>query len=227
MIPSVLDVVRRHSRPWLIVGKGPSLDGCSAACRESLAIEHNVLTLNHACHAVPPTIAHFADMEAFDDCVSTSRLLLLPPSAWPHFCLPWWPHVRSRPGRVHLGDRAAGDAGSVCALSLLHANGRLCSYNSTVASNLPRNRDLPEIRVRYFSAVAAFNILARAGCKRIVTLGVDGGTAYAGEFDGATRLANGRDSFDIQFSEIADACARHGITHHRIAGDRAAAGRPT
>jgi hypothetical protein len=65
-----------------------------------------------------------------------------------------------------------------------------------------RRGKLPTVRVRLFSAVAGLNILALARVKRVYTLGIDGGTEYAKCVPAADRLANGQDSFDVQFKEL-------------------------
>jgi hypothetical protein len=209
-IGNVLEFVRNRDDPWLIVGKGPSLDRFDGVALAGLAAAYNVLTLNHACRVIVPDLAHFCDLEALRDCA----LDLVPMQT--SLCVPWWPHVAMRPGRVHL--KGLADASGDHLLGVFAGLGRLWSYNSTVASKLPRNRKLPEIRVRYFSAVAAFNILARAGCKRIATVGVDGGTGYSVHFDAKDRLANGRDGFDVQFAEIEATCRQLGVEHIRLGG---------
>jgi hypothetical protein len=189
---SVIDHVRDNHGgvPWLVLGKGPSAAG--AASRPRLL---PVLALNHACLAVQADVAHFSDWEAFLDCYPRLGTAVA--------CLPWRPHVNFQPSRKHN------------LLELLRAAGipedRVVSYNSSRAAHLPRNRQLPDVPVRFFSAVAAFNILGLAGVRYVHTLGVDGGKAYAPEFDQKDRLANGRQSFDVQFPEIRRACKRYRI----------------
>jgi hypothetical protein len=77
---------------------------------------------------------------------------------------------------------------------------------------LKPNPDYPVIRVRYFSAVAAINLLVAAGhTEEIYTLGVDGGTRYNPVFDTKDRLSNGRSSFDIQFDEFEKTVKSSGV----------------
>lgn len=199
---SILDHVSDNlMRPWMIVGKGPSLDVLTPPELVELLGRYNLFTLNHACRFIPRddtvSVAHFADLEAFNECRVFARGI--------HFCLPWWPHVANRPGRLNLGQLADQDDD----LGQLRTDGLLLGYNSTIAQALPRNEALPEIRVRYFSAVAAVNILARAGVKPIYAIGVDGGKSYSTAFAGQTPLTNGRSSFDVQFTEIERACKAH------------------
>lgn len=189
---------KRFHRPWLIVGKGPTLDK-----RLDFNLDHYfTLTLNHACEKVAPDIAHFTDLEAFAECAETCKETLAT------VAMPWYPHVDMRPSPNSLGKYLEFHPD----LEHFAKLGKLISYNSTVASRLPKNKDLATIRVRYFSAVAAVNVLLAADVKLIRTLGVDGGKQYAKGFDSKDLLANGRPSFDVQFDEIHAAVRKHGAT---------------
>lgn len=201
---------RAHPRRWLVVGKGPSAD---YLCRHDLDRYH-VLTLNHACGLTVPTLAHFVDVDAFADCEWLGSPLMRDA----RLCLPWHPHVNYKAGErdlawwtesshlaARLGEYAKSD--------------RLVSYNATTANTLSRNPMLPTLRLRYFSAVAAFNILVAAGIRTIHSIGVDGGKGYAEGLDGKTRLANGQKTFDVQFPEIRDTIRRNKCTWTRLTDD--------
>jgi hypothetical protein len=72
------------------------------------------------------------------------------------------------------------------------------------------------VRVKFFSAVAALNLLTEAGVRTIRSLGIDGGATYSQEFTDLkdkTLLANRRTSFDRQFEEIARTIATTGIDY--------------
>ena len=200
MIQSVLHLIggfkRILPRPWLLVGKGPTLNN-----REQVDFDKfNVFTLNHACTVVRSNIAHFTDYSAWLDCNSYLY------ENQHNVCLPWYPHLNNRSGHLDLNHYADN-----AALLRWHRDEhKLFSYNSTL-SRLLKNPDLPIIRVKYFSAVAGFNILAAAGIKRIFTLGIDGGTRYGKDFDPKDLLANGRADFDVQFEEIAKTCRDRGV----------------
>lgn len=194
MITSVVDFVRTHTlahpRPWLVVGKGPSADYIARVDTR----EYNVVTLNHACRVVRPALAHFIDLEALAEC--EPHLTGVP------VALPWHPHRHFKPVAATLDDLAEQDG-----LIRRHYHTGIPStllygYNSTTANKLARNIRLPVLRVRFFSATAAFAILCAAGVREIHSLGVDGGTGYADGFDPKTRLANGRKTFDDQTPEI-------------------------
>ena len=93
---------------------------------------------------------------------------------------------------------------------MLHADGRLYTYNSTLAKG--RRDWLSTHTTRYFSAVVGLHILGHFGMRDVYTLGIDGGSAYSPEFDPSTRLANGRDSFDVQFGEMKKIAAKFKMT---------------
>lgn len=195
-VDHVRELTAATPRPWLVVGKGPTAD---YICRVD-ADRYHVLTLNHACLLVPPAVAHFVDAEALESC--RHQLLRL----GCHVALPWHPHRKYRPHADTLADYPwAGEFGP-----------RLLAYNATTAGRLPRHPALPMLRLRYFSAVAAFNVLIAAGVRNICSIGVDGGTGYAEAFDKKTRLANGQKTFDVQFAEISTAVKRNRVHWERF-----------
>lgn len=204
MIRSVVELVANESRvsprPWLLVGKGPTSDHA----HKLDPARYHVLTLNHAFRLVPPTVAHFTDLATYRACAAEVAGLPV--------CLPWHPHVSYRASPLSLADHAT----RVPALAALEAAGLLLSYNSTTAGRLPRNPELPTLRVRFFSAVAAFNLLAAAGVRDVHTLGIDGGTGYGRAFDTGNRLANGRATFDDQRAEIVRTTARNKMRWTRL-----------
>lgn len=191
-------------KPWLIAGKGPSFYRISQIDLD----QYNVLTLNHVCLHIQPTLAHFIDWEAYQDC--RVQLLSYPDrNKHPLVCMPWYPHVECRLGEDSLGTRLEKDC-------WLRKKGAY-TYNF---ENIParfKNPEFSSVRVRYFSAVAAVNLLAKAGVKEIHTIGVDGGKEYAPGFDPANLLRNNRDSFDIQFEEIRKTIKLHKLHYKRLA----------
>lgn len=181
-------------KPWLIVGKGPSVDTL-------INIDHtayNVLTLNHACRVVRPTLAHFVDWDAFTDCAEQLASDETP------VCMPWVPHVSNKPGNQNLGQMHClfGLDDKSIPLAWLVGVDKVFSYNSTGCQLSRCNHRLPRVRLRFFSAVAAFNLLGLSGVKEVASIGVDGGTEYAKKFSYLKPLTNGRTSFDAQTAEI-------------------------
>jgi len=193
MFDSVTSYIRECTAlaplPWLILGKGPSAERLYTLDTS----KYYFLSLNHACRLLAPTVAHFVDIEAYKDCATT--LEWYPKTK---VCLPWYPHVKYKSGRENLQ-------------SLNLDSTRFVSYNSTTSS-LPQKAGLPLIRLKLFSAVAAFNILGYAGVRTVYSLGVDGGNSYAHFFDKKDKLANGRKSFDDQLQEIYLALKNYGMT---------------
>jgi len=180
---SAVELLQDKSKNWLVVGKGPS----SVKVKNFSTDVVNVLTLNHACKIITPTAALFMDMEAFSDCYSFLKDKKI------KTILPWHPHVNMKPAKETLEDLISAYSD--------HAD-CVYTFNSTTSSLRPDPR-FPVIRVRYFCAVAAINLLVAADNKEeIYTLGVDGGTQYNPVFNDKDRLANGRSSFDIQFEEF-------------------------
>ena len=185
--------------PWLVLGQGPSLERLS---RVNLKDYHS-LALNRSIVHAEADVAHFIDIRAFDESFD---------GLWGWSCkviIPWHPHVKHRATPKTLYDFIAEDERPL--LRKLWDTERLFSYNSSTAGALPKNQFVPDVQVNYFSGVAAFSLLAKAGAKEIHTLGLDGGRDYAPCFSKSTLLDNGRKSFDIQFGVIDKICRKAGI----------------
>lgn len=188
------------SRPWLVLGKGPSF---SKRGQFDLGLYYT-LSLNHAVRELPVTVAHMIDYDVVTAC---GESILINSQ---YLVLPWFPHFGNRPGRRNLEELARTNS----VLRELNEQGRLLWYNHSQARE--SLGDSPVVRVRFFSADAALNLLVLAGVHQIRSLGVDGGATYSMEFDDLkdkTLLANRRTSFDRQFEEIARAIATTGIDY--------------
>lgn len=210
-VTQLREVAVRSELPWLILGKGPTL----AKLTPELAAAHNLLVLNHAIDVVPrpyksPTIVHFTDIEALADCVVTlSR-------GHPRVIMPWHPHVHMEPAAQTIVHHAEGHRAAAIAISDLLERRDVWGYNSDRALMFDSHPDLQPVRVRAFSAVPAFNLLALAGAKEIFTLGVDGGKDYDPRMDPKNKLANGHKSFDAQATELGRTIAKHSIRWVRL-----------
>jgi hypothetical protein len=186
--------------PWLIFGKGPSF-----AMRNGMDLKrYHTMSLNHVVREQSVTLAHIIDLDVVDACggslLDNAQVVVLP----------WVPHVNNRPGSNNLAELAQYHP----LLRRLNEHGRLVWYNHSKARQ--RNGDSPVVRVRFFSAVAAVNLLVLAGVRTIRSLGIDGGANYSEEFydlKERTLLANGRSSFDRQFEEIAQTIATTGVDY--------------
>jgi len=187
-------------RPWLILGKGPSF----SKRNEFDVRQYYTLSLNHAVREQPVTVAHMIDYDVVDDCGES----LLTNAEY--LVLPWIPHINNRPGRQNLEELAHNHT----ILGTLNKQGRLLWYNHSRARKVHGNS--PVVRVKFFSAEGAINLLAGAGVRQIRSLGLDGGATYSSEFDDLkdkTLLANRRTSFNRQFEEIARTIMTTGIDY--------------
>ncbi|MGH8614703.1 MAG: glycosyltransferase [Gammaproteobacteria bacterium] len=187
-------------RPWLILGKGPSFSKLT----EFDVSEYRTLSLNHAVRERKVDVAHIIDYDVVEHCgeslLQNAGVLVMP----------WHPHMQNKPSYKTLEMLVAGNR----ILERLDAEGRLLWYNLSTAKS--HRSDAPVVRVKYFSAEAALNLLATAGVRHMRSLGVDGGAAYSTAFDDLkekTLLANSRTSFDDQFREIARTIQTTGIDY--------------
>jgi hypothetical protein len=187
-------------KPWLVLGKGPSF----AKRNQYDLLSFYTLALNHAVRELRVTVAHMIDYNVVDGCgdalITNAQYVLLP----------WIPHINNIPGSETLAELAQRNQ----VLRRLDEQGRLLYYNLSTARG--RKLDGPVVRVRYFSADAVLNLLSAAGVRKVRSLGVDGGAAYSGEFSDLkdkTLLANTRESFDLQFQEIARCIMTTGVDY--------------
>ena len=175
------------SRPWLVVGKGPTFP----KIRELDLDEYRILTLNHVVREMSRTaeLAHMIDVDVLRG--------LEERQLWgaEYFVLPLHPHVAFTATAKDLGDFFA----EYPKLKTLHEEERLLWYNLSTWKAEPGS---PVVDVAYFSAEAAIRLLALAGARVIRTVGVDGGTQYAGEFKDLTPFTGGHSSFDLQWEGI-------------------------
>lgn len=176
------------SKPWLILGKGPTF----RKYKPDLAATYNVLALNHVAREVACDVALMMDLDVFEHCgdqiMSNARFVFVP----------WRPHVNFRPTSETVEDFIARYPG----LKQLSKEGRLVVFNAQTNREFPHLASEPVTPIKFFSAEAALNILAASGARNIRTLGLDGGNAYNEKFkdlNSVTLLANGRQDFDAQF----------------------------
>jgi hypothetical protein len=202
-------------RPWLVLGKGPSF-----ARHAGLDLSrYAVMGLNHVCRERPVDVTLCNDLEvlkeAGDAVLKQGGTLILP----------WYPHVGFKPQKDRSLDRCltsdnVDDSVRLC-LGRLKNAGRLAYFRSSRSTRLPHpagaGRDAGKtVVVRYFSAVAAFNLLGAAGARQVDTLGVDGGKEYAPVFQDQQPLRNGQPNFDVQFREIKVSVELYRLKHRRL-----------
>jgi hypothetical protein len=184
---------------WLILGKGPSYSRLADLDHRGMRL----VSLNHVVRERKVDVAHVIDLDVIDACgesfLKNAGVLVMP----------WIPHVNQLAGERTLEEVAAAHP----ILARLDREGRLLWYNLSTGRRRKR-RGSPLVRVRFFSAEAALNLLVEAGAREVRTIGVDGGASYSPAFDdlsGTTLLANTRSSFDQQFDEFARTIRTTGV----------------
>ena len=194
-------VNKKKEKPWLIFGKGPSFERHKDY--PLLDQQFYTISLNHACRSRTVFIAHMIDANVLDEIpklIEQAAFLLLP----------WQPHIQFKATEKTLGDLAKGHP----VLASFEAEGRLLWYN-LVTGNKPRGKS-PQVHVSYFSAEAVVRLLAMAGVKKIRTLGVDGGSSYAGSFKDIPPFRGGHTTFDHQKKPIEQTVAQYGLDYRPL-----------
>jgi hypothetical protein len=204
---------RQDARPWLILGKGPSFEHRNRFDLTAFSL----LGLNHVCREQPVDLAHIIDLDVITDLGDSLEQRAA------HVVMPWIPHVKNEGAalaRVVKGPTVLSDrtldvlAREHAVLRRLDEEGRLLWYNLSTA-RAPHD-ETPVVRVQFFSAEAALNMLGLAGERMVRSLGVDGGASYSTNFadlNDKTLLANRRRSFDAQFAGIATTIRETGMDY--------------
>lgn len=189
-----------RSDPWLILGKGPTFSK-----KDSYDLsQFHILSLNHVVREQSVRVAHVIDYQVVDDCADAIRRNA------EVLVMPWRPHVNYRPGKRNLEELARTNP----TLRLMNESGRLAYYN--LSSTRETHGDSPVVRVKFFSAEAALNLLAQAAVRQVRSLGVDGGNTYSPKFDDLkdkTLLSGGHSSFDLQFEGFAHTILNTGVDY--------------
>lgn len=193
---------KRTKKTWLLVGKGPTF----SRRHEVRWNDYVTIGLNDVCTVQPVSVTHCTDIEAIwrlgDKLLTGSKYLVMP----------FFPHLDCKPQKDKDIDFFLDAPTTKDVLGSFQNSQRLLLYRSSRSNRFTSRTDhWPKVTVRYFSAVAAVNLLAMAGVKRIKTLGIDGGDQYADEFAGLKPFRNGQHSFDKQSAEIRFTCRRYGV----------------
>ncbi|MGH1357258.1 MAG: glycosyltransferase [Burkholderiaceae bacterium] len=188
------------SRPWLLLGKGPSFKQIAQVDCSGFF----VCTLNHVIREQPADVAHIIDIDVVINCAQALE------EHAGFLVMPYHPHENHKPSTKTLAQYAS----EIPVLDSLAKQGRLVGYN--LSSTVRIHGESPVIDVKFFSAEAALNILATIGVRTVRSLGIDGGNQYAQSFtdlNDKTRLANGHANFDGQFRNIAKTILKTGIDY--------------
>lgn len=185
-------------RPWLILGKGPSF----SRKRFIKADQVYIFGLNHVADVVDCDIAHAIDIDA-----------VTPGFLKAHYTVvPWHPHIGNLPSKETLTELVESNE----ILTEIDKKGRLLTYNCSSYKKSRIIPNSPKVKARFFSAEAAFRLLALSGVKFIYSAGIDGGNEYAAEFKHLKPLTNGQKRFDKQFREIEETVTNFGIQYKAL-----------
>ncbi len=180
------------TKKWAILGKGPTLSVYSSFTNDFHSIGLNHVVLNHAVD-----ILHAIDLEVIIDCQDILD------KQCNYVFMPFIPNIGFRSGGRSLNDFF----GSIPILEKLSNENRLIWYNLRIGKETRAHPTIssPPIEVQYFSSEAALGLLGNMGIRDVRSFGIDGGSSYAKEFNHLRKkhlLANGRTSFDEQFSRL-------------------------
>ena len=191
------------SRTWLLLGKGPTFE----ARRRFDLTPFATLAINHVIREIPVDVTSAVNFDVARECAdaiyANSRFLLMP--RYPHTI----PGDGPEPLEYYFAD--------IPVLAAMSREGRLIWYN---LSSDPVAPGSPIIQNAGFSVGILFNLLGELGARRLRTLGVDGGQAYAASFadmSGRTRLANGMTTYDHQFGDMMRAVRRYNLDYAALA----------
>jgi len=176
------------TKPWLILGKGPSFKNYF-----KLEGDFNIFGLNHVANLIKCDIAHFIDIDVLNiPLINNSKNILCS----------WHLHENSKVMRKTLPYIIKNES------MFSIADKKIYWYN---CSTWKRGPYLPPevtrqdiVKVCFFSAEIAFQILGMLGIKKVYSLGIDGGSTYAKQFLnlGLIPFKNRRNGFDDQFKMI-------------------------
>ena len=193
-------------RPWLILGKGPSYSKIASIDLR----RYNVLAINHVVEKLEwCEIAHMADWETFLASGNAAALRAR------YLCMPYVPYIGFKPSPKPL-DQLANESPL---LKRLIESRRVLTYNLAFTSTSGRLNGFADVHLSHFSSEAVIDFLGSSAVARILSLGVDGGTAYSTAFSNLvdkTLLASGQPTYDYQFDGIAYALLRTGVEYRPL-----------
>ncbi len=185
---------------WLILGKGPTFQRLD----EFDIREFRLAALNHVVREMPVEISSIIDLEVIRDCgeyiLANAKYLVMP--RFPHLDM----KAAGRPLESFFDDFPV--------LQKMNEQKRLIWYNLSSISCTEPILGAPIVDGISFNSEAVVSLFGQSGAKFIRTLGVDGGTNYAGSFNDLnekTLLANGQPNFDVQFTGLAQSIRKYDL----------------
>lgn len=184
-------------KPYLILGKGPSLD--KVFKDKSILEKYHTIGLNHVGIFLQCDYIHFIDMDvpyAYPENKKPNKLIC-----------PWRPHTNFKVSKYNLTKFQITDIKD----SIFYW------YNCSTWKGEPKTPVDPLIVTKLFSAESVFQLLVHQGIHRICSLGIDGGKEYHPVFEEiATPLQNGQPSFDKGIVRLNQICLEHRIEWTRL-----------
>ncbi len=191
------------TKPWLILGKGPTFK----KYKNSLSEEYNIFGLNHVACLVKCDIVHFIDADVLTRAIFVNSDNIL---------CPWHLHENNKVMWKTLPHLIKNEVlFGACQSKIYWYN---CSTWKRGHYITPMTKREEVVKVRYFSAEAAFQILGMLGIKKVYSLGIDGGGAYAVAFIklGLMPFRNQRETFDEQFEMIDKTLKQFNMTWEKL-----------
>jgi hypothetical protein len=169
--------------PWCVLGKGPTFSKHSEF--PDLDVDYRTMGLNHVCRERKTFVTHVIDANVLDEVPELS-------SRTKYLVMPMHPHFQFKATKRTLEEMSTSHP----VVRDFESRGNLLWYN---LSTWPKARGQSSVvKVAFFSAEAAIQLLSRSGVRKIRTLGVDGGTSYAQQFKDIKAFKGGHTTFDIQ-----------------------------
>lgn len=185
-------------KPWLVVGKGPSIDLLEGIEE----FDFNIIAINQAQMKLGSlSVMSFIDYEPFLEMYGYARGSAAYRALW----CPWHPHWMQEPTKRTLLDFLKFDS----QLRMMAKHGLLFSYNLSNAPDLHPN--LPTYRAGGFSIEVILQIIGDLGGSRdVYSVGIDGGKDRHAYFQSNYR--EHEVSYDQQWEGIRKVCSDQNLS---------------
>ena len=168
----------------VIVGKGPTFK------RQKIMNEKTVIALNTAAIETECNFIHLIDFDVYEKI----RDVLLVKTI--NLIIPLYPHIDNNSTNKNVFELLGDDE----VFNEIVDEKRVLLYNLENSNRFIEG--YPIVSNSYFSAEVVVKLVCQFNISKITLIGVDGGYQYSKCFDKKTLLANGHESFDIQFKGI-------------------------
>lgn len=197
LLPDFLKSYKWDGRPWVLAGMGPSF----SKIKSFDLSPYNVMGINKVVREIPVEIASIIDYYIVDKISESIE------KQAKYLVVPYFPHFSCRPlPQLNIGEVTTNLKSEI--------KDKILCYNLSTIRIKPTNS--PTIFAYYFTAEASLNLIAQLGCKKVMAIGIDGGSNRAKEFsDHGPADPRG---FDLQWDSMAKTIIRHGIDYQNLDG---------